>query len=588
MCAFPAIFSLSSLNGINGFQVLLSSYSGGCSGLSYLAGYGNFNKDSYDDAIIYDAMGGEPGTGRACIVYGTKENLGRSFNLHNINGENGFCIVNTDPGILSGCNVFNPAGIGDINGDGIDDIAVLGYSQQYDYQTYIIFGSKNNHPSSFDIHTDINEHSGFIINNPLPYGGEIGSNLFGHMGDINHDGINDIGIQNNGKAYLVFGARNFSSPVNLSNLNGNNGFSIVSPILHISSIIGGGDINGDHIDDIILGTDQAGVIMFGNNEGFLPSENLNNINGTNGFIVNWKNYGQHGTEVKVNQAGDINADGLNDIIAGYWNYGNADDAYEDGRAYMVYGTKKIYHNPIEIDSLNGTNGFTIENNIEFETLGTSVSGIGDVNKDGIDDFIVGAPGAGAQNQYCGTDPQYSYCGLSYLIYGATQFPSIFGVNSMDSQAGTVIEGIAQNEQEQGAGANVAAIGDFNGDGIADFSVGASYSSYSEVYIGFGEAHDSPHSNSGSHSSSGNHGSSHTGGSTSSHDSNANSQSSSQEHHYEPSPNTNTGAIIGGAVGGVIAAGLIAGLILYGKSHGWWCSGSDTSLLGNQEDEYGAT
>ena len=61
-----------------------------------------------------------------------------------------------------------------------------------------------------------------------------------------------------------------------------------------------------------------------------------------------------------------------------------------GKAYVIYGSKGSWSSPISLSSLNGVNGFSI-NEFRWDKAGISVSGAGDINDDGIADFVVGAP-----------------------------------------------------------------------------------------------------------------------------------------------------------------------------------------------------
>ena len=97
-------------------------------------------------------------------------------------------------------------------------------------------------------------------------GGSLGISV-SMAGDINGDNITDLvlGAQlvniDNGAAYVIFGSRGgFTSPFNLNNLNGSNGFMV--PGITSSGFLGysvstAGDINGDNITDLVLGAYNA-------------------------------------------------------------------------------------------------------------------------------------------------------------------------------------------------------------------------------------------------------------------------------------------------------------------------------------------
>ena len=118
-----------------------------------------------------------------------------------------------------------------------------------------------------------------------------------------------------------------NSVFNLSNLNGTNGF-ILNGIAAIDqsgfSVSDAGDVNGDGIDDLIIGAFGAdpngsfsgqSYVVFGNSTGFSPTLNLSTLNGTNGFILNGIAEGDQSGN-SVSSAGDINGDGIDDLIIG--------------------------------------------------------------------------------------------------------------------------------------------------------------------------------------------------------------------------------------------------------------------------------
>ncbi|MGA9382431.1 MAG: integrin alpha, partial [Phormidium sp.] len=198
-----------------------------------------------------------------------------------------------------------------------------------DSNSYVIFGSASGFPANFNL-SDLNGTNGFIL--------DTGEEKFGttvsQAGDINGDGIDDLIValastnSETGKSYVIFGSsKGFASRINLSQLNGNNGFTILNNIdgNSISSVSGAGDVNGDRIDDLTLGVSQAfgngkfaagkTYVLFGNNGGFTPIFNLSRINGINGLVIHGINESDlSGTS--LNSGGDINNDGLSDLIIG--------------------------------------------------------------------------------------------------------------------------------------------------------------------------------------------------------------------------------------------------------------------------------
>jgi hypothetical protein len=124
-------------------------------------------------------------------------------------------------------------------------------------------------------------------------------------GDVNGDGFDDIIIgaygadpngANSGASYVVFGkAGGFSANLNLSTLDGTNGFRISGEVGDESSgrsVSAAGDVKDDGFDDLIIGTEfadsngsnsGASYVVFGKVGGFSANLNLSTLDGTNGF-----------------------------------------------------------------------------------------------------------------------------------------------------------------------------------------------------------------------------------------------------------------------------------------------------------------
>ena len=134
---------------------------------------------------------------------------------------------------------------------------------------------------------------------------------------------------------------------------------------------------------------------------------MSSLDGTNGFIINGINPGGN-LGISVSGAGDVNGDGIADIIIGASRYVFGTNRFSTNnfleQSYMIFGSKAGFTSPFSLLSLNGVNGFTINGTNSYDGFGASVSGAGDVNGDGIDDIIMGAP-------------TYNHTGQSYVIYG---------------------------------------------------------------------------------------------------------------------------------------------------------------------------
>ena len=459
---------------------------------------GDINGDGIADVLIGapDAYGDGSFSGAGYVVFGTISGFAANINLSALDGSNGFRIDGVDDFDGIGESV---SAAGDINGDGIDDLILgapsagsTGYYGGAPGETYVVFGSAGGFASSLDV-AALDGSNGFSIVGIDAYdqsGAAVSS-----AGDVNGDGFNDviIGAPNAGsnynaygESYLVFGTdAGFAPSIELSALDGTNGFAILSAEYGNSgsAVSGAGDINGDGIDDVIVGAPSGGsgyastgasYVVFGSDTGFAASFELSSLDGTNGFRIDGvDDFDNAGTSVSA--AGDVNGDGIDDVIIGA-PYGGS--GYSNtGASYVVFGSDTGFAASVELSSLDGTNGFRIDGVDDFDNAGTSVSAAGDVNGDGIDDVLVGAPYAGDEST-----------GESYIIFGTDAgFAPSIEVSELDGTDGFRIVGIEQFDQ---SGAAVSGARDVNGDGIDDVIVGApgtgsDYSSPGASFVVFG-------------------------------------------------------------------------------------------------------
>ena len=261
------------------------------------------------------------------------------------------------------------------------------------------------------------------------------------------------------------------------------------------SVSGAGDINGDRIDDLIVGAvhgddgggnaGEAYVIygkagtgsQFGTKVGDRQVLDTTNLAATDGFII------QGDARIdflgsSVAGAGDVNGDGRDDLIVGANQFVEGGD--KTGKAYIIYGkagtgtqfgTRVGSRQVLDTTNLAPTDGFILQGDAAGDALGISVSGAGDINNDGYDDLIVGA--------YRG-DGGGSHSGEAYIIYGkagtaGTQFGTRVGrsqvldTTNLAPTDGFILQGDAAGDW---LGVSVSGAGDINGDGRDDLIVGA--------------------------------------------------------------------------------------------------------------------
>jgi len=434
---FEPTFNLSALNGSNGFAIngIATDDRSGYS----VSSAGDVNGDGIDDLIIganYARPNGIREAGQSYVVFGSNSGFGASFNLSTLNGSNGFALNGIAAGDRSGYSVSSA---GDVNGDGFDDL-IIGANRaspngiRVAGQSYVVFGSNSGFGASFNL-SDLNGSNGFALNGITAY--DSSGRSVSSAGDVNGDGIDDLiiggtggypnGIRFVGKSYVVFGSNSgFGAGLNLWDLNGSNGFAINGIAAYDFSgysVSSAGDVNGDGIDDLIIGAALASrngmslagqsYVVFGSNSGFGASFNLSTLNGSNGFAINGIAADDRAGS-SVSSAGDVNGDGIDDLIIGA-KYADPNGINLAGQSYVVFGSNSGFGAGLNLWDLNGSNGFAINGIATFDRSGRSVSSAGDVNGDGIDDLIIGARGA---------DPNgINAAGQSYVLFGQASTPT---------------------------------------------------------------------------------------------------------------------------------------------------------------------
>ncbi len=201
-----------------------------------------------------------------------------------------------------------------------------------------------------------------------------------------------------------------------------------------------------------------------------------------------------GSGWSVGAAGDMNGDGVGDLIIGAHGAGPGGNSGA-GESYVVFGSTAGFPAVFPLGSLyptgggDGTTGLVLTGIDAHDYSGWSVSTAGDVNGDGVSDLIIGAFGA---------DPHRgSRAGESYVVFGSSAgFPALLPLGSLhrvgggDGTAGLVLTGIDAFDY---SGWSVSTAGDVNGDGVGDLIVGAPHAdpdreeNAGESYVVFGSS-----------------------------------------------------------------------------------------------------
>ncbi len=201
------------------------------------------------------------------------------------------------------------------------------------------------------------------------------------------------------------------------------------------SVSNAGDVNGDGFADLIVGAPSddpnienndfsfhegnsgASFVVFGKTDG--TKVELSDIeSGTGGFVINGVSERDF-SGGSVSSAGDVNGDGLADLIAGA--SGDEPNGFISGASFVVFG--KTDSTKVELSDIeSGTGGFVINGVSDFDRSGDSVSNAGDVNSDGFADLIVGAH-------------EDSPSGTSFVVFGGQGSTATIGTSGIDTLTG---------------------------------------------------------------------------------------------------------------------------------------------------------
>ncbi|MFT5036904.1 MAG: hypothetical protein ACI9VM_000472, partial [Candidatus Azotimanducaceae bacterium] len=438
---------------------------------TYVGGGGDYNDDGFSDLLV--GQQSVQTASNAFVVSG-----GNGTHLADLDGGDMHTLSLADGVVVDGTDTtrmhLNVANAGDVDGDGIDDILFSEYSAGNPIAdeagvTYLVFGSDN---TTLDALGRLDSGIG-VITFIEPALSELGTSI-SSAGDINGDGYADIVIgapradnlaSDDGAAYVVFGSPSLRSLVGtdfqLSDLDGSNGFTLQLNLgfgnwIAGTSVSSAGDFNNDGFDDVLIGAPGTGsaigfaFIVYGKTNRFTATIDLQALDGTDGVrLAGDLSGGKFGTSVAT--AGDFNGDGYDDIIIGDTLSSNervavffgADSTVTAGRLSAVSSLGDFLQTGSNWVNLDGIVGITLSNGA-FST-GQAVSGGGDINNDGYDDVVIGAPVA------------TSDAGIGYVVFGG-DFASGYGAGSTGGTVNTPPTANAGSDQVVTEGQSVTLSG----------------------------------------------------------------------------------------------------------------------------------
>ncbi|WAS94649.1 FG-GAP-like repeat-containing protein [Nannocystis punicea] len=421
------------------------------------------------DTFLYKIWDGKDGFAQAPARIDVRPT---SIDLEYVaDGIGGFAIDGQAPGHYSGRNVH---AVGDLDGDGLAEVAVAARNADGNTgRVYVVRGQVNG--ESVALSKLEAQNRGFIIYGELP--GDFAGTTIAAAGDVNGDGFADLVIgapkastngTASGSAYVVFGKDNLD-PVYLDAVTaGVGGFAILGEKAGDAagrSVAGAGDVDGDGLADIVVGAygadpggsfSGAAYVVFGHGED-KPTLLADVSAGVgDGFAVNGE-VSLDFAGFAVAGAGDVDGDGLSDILVGAYGHDTAGDSA--GRTYLVHG-KPDQLAVLLTDVAAGQGGRTFDGAAAYDRAGFAVAGVGDVDGDGFADLAMGAPLADA-------GPEDN--GRAYVVFGGPDLESGSLSQLAQPPTGFSLSGVQSRDY---AGTSVERAGDVDGDGYDDVLVGA--------------------------------------------------------------------------------------------------------------------
>ncbi|MBN8865944.1 MAG: FG-GAP repeat protein, partial [Solirubrobacterales bacterium] len=467
------------------------------------------NGDGLDDAVVgawFWDKAPLSNIGAAYVIPGTDSAKGGSLNNPAAAGAvriDGPQIANAFVGFAVGC-------LGDVNGDGFDDIGISYYTAQ---KAYVVFGAEDF--TAVDL--------GLLGSRGFEVRGNSGSGNVGYslapVGDLDGDGLDEFGVAevvadtqgrtNNGRIWVVSGQDDIADVDLTDPAAGQIQLAVdgayAEERLGVLSAVG--DVNGDGKDDFLVGSytstpwgssvavPGSAAVIWGGTTGVVDLADL----GGRGFRIFGPTRGRDRLGISVAGAGDVNGDGKADLLIGADGVYNAATGERNGSAFVVFGSasnETVYTSAPANDTVapaagpavytcdddpgTGTcadpadlhgRGYRIAGAVSNDSTAYSVAGIGDVSGDGIPDLAIGAYGYDPVNP-ANPSATMTGAGAVWVVYGKADTDTQL-LADLDEEAGYRIDGLAAGDR---MGRQVAGLGDFDGNGAPDFVAGGDFAS----------------------------------------------------------------------------------------------------------------
>lgn len=339
--------------------------------------------------------------------------------------------------------------IGDINGDGIPDLAIGGGGFNFNALTIHFMNSSGNYDSTRVIGIGIDGFNPQTSHEIIRFGRSISQ-----LGDLNGDGDLDIAVTDDHNIYILF--LNKSGKIkSYTHINPDQFGAYFSHAR--SSVSCPGDMDGDGLPDLHIAVARADSA--GNSMGAVHSLRLNS-DGSIKYYTSIYPQGSSFDKIKegsqfgftIGSAGDIDGNGVQDLIVG--------TVKDQVWMIMLNEDQSVYRthlldadNPVMKDVIPEWDGFSINPH--------PATSIVDIDQDGINDIVFGA-GQGIDPGNVGSERS----GKAFICY----LDENGRVNEYEIISNETVDGLSLGDGSL-FGTSCASIGDLNGDGYPEFAIG---------------------------------------------------------------------------------------------------------------------